>query len=29
VIVYFGVRYKQRQIDQALHMVEGLERDIE
>ena len=29
VIVYFGVRYKQRQIDQALRMVEGLERDIE
>jgi hypothetical protein len=29
VIIYLGVRYKYRQIDQALHMVEGLDRDID
>jgi hypothetical protein len=29
VIIYIGVRYKHRQIDQALRMVDGLERDIE
>jgi hypothetical protein len=29
VIGYLGIRYKYRQIDQALRMVDGLERDIE
>jgi hypothetical protein len=29
VIVYFSIRYKYRQIDHALHMAEGLEKDIE
>lgn len=28
-LLYLGGRYKDRQIDRALHMVEGLERDIE
>jgi hypothetical protein len=29
VIGYLGIRYKNRQIDHALHLVDGLERDIE